>query len=244
MVSEPVRDQIVKAPVTVSGEARVFEATVELEVVAEGKVLGRGFTTATKGAPEWGTFTAQVHFTAPRQEEVATVRVFSRSARDGSIQDLVEVPVRIQARPSTPSPTPTPRASPTPTGPAAGMRRLQIYFPKEVNNNVTFVAVHRDVPTTQSLGRVAVEELLKGPTPEEEKGGLYTAIPKGVRLLGLKIDEGVAYADFDRQIEEKVGGSVRVMAIRRSIDLTLRQFSTIDKVVISVEGKTEGVLQP
>jgi len=239
LVSAPVRDQVVQSPVHIAGRARVFEAGVDFELVAEGHALGRGHTTASVGAPEWGTFAADLAFTPPAAATTALVRVFSISMKDGSIQDLVEVPVRIQS-PATATAT----VAPTPTKPAAATRRLLVYFPKELENDVTFVAVSRDVPATPAIGRAAIEELLKGPTPEERARGLYTPIPDGTRLLSLKIVDGTAYADFDRRMEYRMGGSVRVMAVRRSIELTLKQFSTVQRVVISVEGNTEGILQP
>lgn len=239
LVSAPIRGQVIQSPVHVAGRARVFEAAVSFELVADGHTLGQGHTTASVGAPEWGTFAADLAFTPPATATTALVRVFSISMKDGSIQDLVEVPVRIQ-----PPPTASVTVAPAPTKPAAATRRLLVYFPKESENNVTFVAVSRDVSATPAVGRAAIEELLKGPTSEERARGLYTPIPEGTRLLSLKIVDGTAYADFDKQLEYRMGGSVRVMAVRRSIELTLKQFSTVQRVVISVEGKTEGVLQP
>jgi len=100
------------------------------------------------------------------------------------------------------------------------------------------------VPRTQAVGRAAIEELLKGPTPEEKAQGLDTSIPEGARLRSLKVVDGVAYADFDEALQFQVGGSVRVMVIRRSITLTLLQFPTVQSVVVSIDGRTEDILQP
>jgi len=54
----------------------------------------------------------------------------------------------------------------------------------------------------------------------------------------------VAKADFDEQLEFQVGGSCRVSAIRAEITQTLKQFSTVKEVVISIDGRTEDILQP
>jgi hypothetical protein len=228
-VASPARDDTVRSPLLVTGRASVFEAAVEVELVADGKTLARGFTTASAGAPEWGSYAAQLNFAVPAQPVAGTVRVFARSAKDGSVQYLVEVPVRIQSQAD---------------GPAPGYRRLAVYFPKQADNDVTFLQVVRDVPSTAAVGRAALDELLRGPTAEEQALGMYSPIPPSTRLLSLRIENGVAYADFDKKLEAGAGGSVRVMAIRRSIELTLKQFSTVQQVVVSVEGKTEAVLQP
>jgi spore germination protein GerM len=65
-----------------------------------------------------------------------------------------------------------------------------------------------------------------------------------VTLRGLTIEDGVATADFTKEMNAYGGGSARVQAIREQIARTLQQFATVDEVVIAVSGETEGVLQP
>jgi len=48
----------------------------------------------------------------------------------------------------------------------------------------------------------------------------------------------------DKQIEYQMGGSCRVSAIRSQITQNLLQFPTIKNVIISVNGRTEDILQP
>ncbi|PIP22172.1 MAG: hypothetical protein COX38_02115, partial [Candidatus Nealsonbacteria bacterium CG23_combo_of_CG06-09_8_20_14_all_39_25] len=48
----------------------------------------------------------------------------------------------------------------------------------------------------------------------------------------------------DEQLEFQVGGSCKVSAIRAQITQTLKQFPTVDEVVISINGRTEDILQP
>jgi len=45
-------------------------------------------------------------------------------------------------------------------------------------------------------------------------------------------------------LEEAVGGSCRVTAIRSQIEQTLKQFSTVQSVIISIDNRTEDILQP
>jgi spore germination protein GerM len=94
------------------------------------------------------------------------------------------------------------------------------------------------------VGRAALDELLKGPSVEEKEKGYLTAINEGVKVEKLTIENGVAKADFNSRLEEAVGGSCRVNLIRSQIVNTLMQFSTVKEVVISIEGKTEDILEP
>lgn len=125
---------------------------------------------------------------------------------------------------------------------------VQVYFN---NNNLDpeitcekVFATEREIPATLAVGTAALDELLAGPTKAEQAEGYYTNINSGVTLIGLKVVDGVAFANFDSRLEEGVAGSCRVIAIRSQITETLKQFPTVDEVIISVEGRTEDILQP
>lgn len=104
--------------------------------------------------------------------------------------------------------------------------------------------VEREISYTKAVARAALEELLKGPTDEEKADGFFTNINSGVKINSLIIDKGTAKVDFDERIEFQVGGSCRVSAIRAEITETLKQFEFVDEVIISVNGRTEDILQP
>ena len=236
VVNAPTAGQTVRSPIRIAGVARVFEASVAYEVTSGAQTLAGGFTTASAGAPEWGTFAVDVVVPPGTLATSATVRVFSRSMRDGSVQDLVEVPVFLTAGSSTPA------ASSSAT--AATTRRITIYLVRKVDPGEIYVAVSREVPATPAIGRAAIEALLRGPTPEERDQGLESPVPAGTALLGLRIDQAVAYADFNRALLAHSGGPAREKSIARVISLTLEQFPTVREVVISVEGRTQGITQP
>jgi hypothetical protein len=95
-VKEPALGDQITSPVTISGEASVFEATLVYRVVTTGgRVLAEGTTTATAGAPQKGTFRVEVTFEAPYYGEAGSVEVFERSPKDGTISDIARVPVGI-----------------------------------------------------------------------------------------------------------------------------------------------------
>jgi spore germination protein GerM len=113
----------------------------------------------------------------------------------------------------------------------------------EVTCNKVF-PVEREVDNTPAIARVALEELLKGTTPAEEEAGFMTSLNPNVKIQGLTIENGVAKVDFDEQLEAAVGGSCRVSAISAQIRETLKQFSSVESVIISINGRTEDILQP
>lgn len=91
LVESPAPGDVVASPLRVRGTANTFEATLEVELVAEGgERLASTFGTATCGTGCRGTFSIDVPFdgTGP-----ATLRAFERSAKDGSETKLVEIPL-------------------------------------------------------------------------------------------------------------------------------------------------------
>ena len=106
------------------------------------------------------------------------------------------------------------------------------------------IALEREVPKTQAVASAALEALLRGATKEEINQGFVSNINSGVRIQSLTIKDGLAKVDFDEQLEFQVGGSCKVAAIRAQITETLKQFSTVNSVIISIDGRTEDILQP
>jgi hypothetical protein len=89
VVERPAPDEHVQPTFHVSGTASVFEATLVVQTVRDGKTVERKTVTASDGAPGRGTFDVTMHAT-PGQ---LVVRAFSPSAKDGSPQHEVKVHV-------------------------------------------------------------------------------------------------------------------------------------------------------
>lgn len=105
--------------------------------------------------------------------------------------------------------------------------------------------VNRTIPKTPAVARAALEELLKGPTAQEKTQGYLTNIlNSGIQIQSLTIAGGTAKVDFNEALQQGVGGSCRVAAIRSEITNTLKQFPTVQNVIISIDGRTEDILQP
>jgi len=95
LVAGPVIGQRVTSPVTVSGTADVFEATVSVRIRdARGAQIAATFTTATCGSGCRGRYSVAVRYSVGTPQR-GTVEVYSVSAKDGSDQHLVRVPVTL-----------------------------------------------------------------------------------------------------------------------------------------------------
>ncbi|PIR87024.1 MAG: hypothetical protein COU11_02225 [Candidatus Harrisonbacteria bacterium CG10_big_fil_rev_8_21_14_0_10_49_15] len=221
----------VMRPLRILGEARVFENALSYRVRNNsGEIIAEGFTTAS--APDigqFGPFVVSVPYEA-QAELAGTVEVFAHSAKDGSVIELVSIPVKLAQVEST---------------------AVAVYFGNAISDpevqacERTYPSV-RIVPKTTAVAREALEQLLSGPTEVEQELGFFTSIQdtKAVKIQSLTIKDGVATVDLSAALSASAGGSCRVVAVRSQIINTLLQFETVDEVVISVEGETDEVLQP
>lgn len=114
------------------------------------------------------------------------------------------------------------------------------------------------IPRTLGIGRASLEALLWGPVPNNS-AGYTTAIPTAAEVLSfqgrstewgervglnsLAIIDGIAHADFSIELSAHPGGSMRVGLIRAQIEQTLLQFSTVNGVSITIDGR-DGLLEP
>ena len=94
-VRSPVIGEQVTSPVTVSGTANVFEATVSLRVLdSAGHEIARTFTTATCGTGCRGSYSVSVSYSVPRTQP-GTIEVFESSAKDGQPVNVQQIPVTL-----------------------------------------------------------------------------------------------------------------------------------------------------
>ncbi len=95
LIESPAPFERVTSPLRIRGSANVFEATFSAEIADNaGSVLTERIVTATSGTGERGTFDAELLFepTAPGR---LVLTVFTYSAKDGSRQDVVEIPLEL-----------------------------------------------------------------------------------------------------------------------------------------------------
>lgn len=229
----PVADQVVVSPLKVTGNVLAswtFEASFGLELIDS---RGRVIASAPGNVPGWMNggfvpFEGTLVFEAP-VTATGTLRLSNDNASGLPENDKwVDVPVSF-----VPAPTASVKVFLGKTDANKGIEDCSKVYP-----------VERLVAKTSAVGTAAINELLQDVFSEETKAGYFSSINKGTKLLSLKIENGTAYVDFDDTLGWQVGGSCRTAAIRAQITETLKQFPTVKKVVISINGESETILQP
>jgi hypothetical protein len=80
-------------PLTVRGQARVFEATFILELEDGHNLLASQVVTADNAGPHWGNFSVELEFDAPTSP-YGTLLFVTIDADDGSRREELAVPVK------------------------------------------------------------------------------------------------------------------------------------------------------
>jgi spore germination protein GerM len=94
VVYEPDIGDSSESPLSVSGTATVFEATVSMRLLVDGAEVAQAFTTATCGTGCRGRYEHKLRFEVDRPTE-AVLEVFESSAEDGSPLHVVRIPVEL-----------------------------------------------------------------------------------------------------------------------------------------------------
>ncbi len=96
-IYQPAEDATVGVPFTMSGGANVFEAALTIDVLgnAAGLVLCRRHVQATSGTGTPGTWEGMIAFAPPATPSPVTLRAYSFSAMDGSMENVVERSVMV-----------------------------------------------------------------------------------------------------------------------------------------------------
>jgi Immunoglobulin-like domain of bacterial spore germination/Sporulation and spore germination len=95
LVEQPSPDDNVTSPLHVTGNANTFEATFNYRLEdADGTSLAKNFVTATSGSGTRGTFGFTIPFSVDTPQDGA-LRVFERSAEDGSVVHERVIPLRL-----------------------------------------------------------------------------------------------------------------------------------------------------
>lgn len=242
-VSSPRPNTVVSSPLEVRGEARgtwYFEADFPVRLLdADGRELA---VTPSRADGDWMTesfvpFDATLSFEEPATQ--TGLLVLERANPSGLAENgaLVAVPLRFSES-------------------AARTIAVRAFFSRSASGDDACEAVwpvaraveltregEPEANTSEATARAALTELLDGTTPAEEDRGYFTSLPEDVEVRSLRIENGIAHADFDATLNQ-AAGSCRVLAIRAQIERTLLRLPTVTDVVISVEGNVEEALQP
>lgn len=215
-------------PFVFHGTTTAFESQASWKLTqGNGKIIGSGyFSVASPDAGIPGPFRVTGFYDVVPTLTTGTLTIYEASAKDGEPIHVVDIPVSLERATST----------------------VRAFFGNSSKGSdddcaLTFGLVHTIVHTNDGLS-VAMHELLKGPTPYEKNKGYTTALPEYTNLPTIQNSNGSIAVDFNYSFQQGVAGSCRVQAIRSQIEKTLTQWDKDAKVKITVDGKSEEVLQP
>jgi hypothetical protein len=214
----------VSNPLRLEGRARTFENNVTLELSDEaGAPILTSWATATGEMGELSPWATELWVTNWPGAEL-TIRAVEYSAKDGSPRAVDEVRLRNESEP----------------------REITLYFPhmgRSGGDCTRVYPVTRRVPATVSMARLLTEALIQGPTEGEKADGFSSDFPRSGRVQSIALRDGTLTIDFTSDLQN-VGGSCRVQAIRASIEETMLQLPTVERVRILAGGSEELALQP
>jgi|GEM_PF-3191479 len=119
-------------------------------------------------------------------------------------------------------------------------KKVSLYFVKyiEKSDQLELVPVTRQLKPTNTPLFDTLQLLLKGPTQMEADRGISSVFPANVKIRSVRVSNGIAYIDFNSDIETGVGIPM-LQARLYQIIYTATQFSTVDKVRILINGRAK-----
>lgn len=248
-VTSPLPNEVALSPLKVSGEAKgtwFFEGSFPIFLKdSDGNILTKSFV---QTGDEWMTenfvqFNGEIKFSDPKTEMGTLILHKNNPSGLSKNDDSIEIPVRFWAV-ETAETNETSAITPS----DEYMEILVFMGNNKLDPDSTYCEkaypVKRAIPKTKTVANAAVTELLRGISMQEEDQGYFTSINSGVKIQKLTIKDGAAYIDFNQALQDKVGGSCLTARIRAQITETLKQFDSIDNVVISINGDSKTSLQP
>jgi len=231
-ITKPLPQAVISSPLEIEGSARgtwYFEASFPIKLLDDKRQeIASGIAQAQS---DWMTenfvaFKAKIDFAVAADTNAILVLMKDNPSDLRQYDDQLEIPIYLQG---------------------IETMVIKLFFNNskmdpEFSCNKVF-AVEREIPKTTAVARASLEELFKGPTEAEKAAGYFSAIPGGSKLNYLTITNGEAKADFNTTIESG-GGSCSMAARTAQIRETIKQFSTVKTVKLSVEGRTEDIFQP
>ncbi|MBP7901463.1 MAG: GerMN domain-containing protein [Spirochaetes bacterium] len=126
-------------------------------------------------------------------------------------------------------------------------KQTDVISPKEVKVKIFFVLVNEEsgkikyipfermVPAGNDL-REALVIMSKGLSPDEEKKGYLSSIPKTMKINSAVIRSGIAVIDVSSDISHEAFGDIAISRVNQ-IYYTARQFPGVKGISITINGK-------
>ena len=115
------------------------------------------------------------------------------------------------------------------------LSKVMVYYQKKGNGYYSYFApLTKLVSGYTNSAEAALNVLLEGP---DSRTGLNNPFPEGTKLLGVEVNDGVAYVNFSEEILN-VTSLAEERAVVKAVTLTLREFPSIKKIRLFVNGQT------
>lgn len=115
---------------------------------------------------------------------------------------------------------------------------MTLYFANGSGDKLVEEKVSVRFNTNQSLERVIVEQLMKGPSSDKHQA----TISKKTKLLGVSIKEGICYLNFDEGLKETPPG-VLPKTVIYSIVNSVAEIGNVGSVQIAINGESNMTFQ-
>lgn len=116
-------------------------------------------------------------------------------------------------------------------------KQVKVYFYHDPGEHIDLSPVTRSV-NAGAPARGAIEALLAGPTEAEKQQGFDAlASASGFRIGSLKIVRGTARINFvSKRGWAGFPGDIAPVRFKTAVELTLKQFPSVKKVIVSLDG--------
>lgn len=214
-------ESLTDTKIRVGGYAKTSEGVINYKI----NDVEKGFIELPEGAGNYSYFDKEIDFSnldlSGDMEKNISLSFYEKSLKDGSEINKVTISLKLVPK------------------------KILLYFSNikldpNMEDCTKVYPVEREVHILTNPIDV-MHLLLQGPTEEEKAEGYISQIPKEAKINEIDISEGIAKIDFSNL---NPGGSCRIAAIRAQITQTLKQFSEVKDVIISVDGNVEEALQP
>ena len=116
---------------------------------------------------------------------------------------------------------------------------VELWYSMPLDNQLGegLVAVQREISATKAVATATLEAWLKGPTCAEKERQIRSSIPKGTRLRGVSISDGVATVDLSRHFERTGLGTVYEGLLLEQLAWTVTQFPSVERALLKIDGR-------
>lgn len=110
-----------------------------------------------------------------------------------------------------------------------------IYFSKIIGSDIELDSVERKIPIGENHINYAIDQLLMGPTQDEQDQGFYSEIPVGTRLIDLIESPAEVRINLNKQFISG-GGSNSVVFRLKQLSNTAIDAEPVRKIFLDIDG--------